>query len=91
MDGLLKGKETGEGFVGKFSEGFLRLVDWDSDTLLEHEFEWVNDYYGAIQRFSASRSSLEDEPLLFGLHELRERTSVAYARLRHAWCSAIDA
>lgn len=89
MDGLVTGKETGEGFVSKFSDGFLATTTWEVEPSLDIAFERLNEFYGAIQRFSASAKAVADEPLLFGLAELKDRTQIAYAELKSAFLQAL--
>ncbi|HZI65033.1 MAG TPA: hypothetical protein VFF17_00575 [Thermoanaerobaculia bacterium] len=90
MDGLVAGKETGEGFVGKFSDRFLALTDWEIDPVLETAFEELNDFYSQIQMFSASPVEIEEEPSLFGLSDLKDRTQLAYVSLKEKWSRSLE-
>jgi hypothetical protein len=90
MDGLLAGKETGEGFVGKFSELFLSLTDWEADPVLKTAFEELNDFYSRIQLFSALPHEIEEEPSLFGLTDLKDRTQLAYVSLKEKWSRSLE-
>lgn len=89
MDGLLTRRETGEGFVDKFSSEWLALDEWNADRLLSLEFKWLNDYYSDIQLYTASRVARLESPFLFGLDHLLDLTSLAYTRLKARWCDAL--
>jgi len=85
MDSLLAGKETGEGFVAKFSDQWLAIRGWEADPLLESEFEDLNSFYSEVQRFCVSPRHREEEPLLFGVDRLKELTQLAYKHLKQTW------
>jgi hypothetical protein len=89
MDGLIRGAETGEGFVAKFSDRFLAVTEWDSDPNLSAVFERVNEFYSEIQTFSQSASERAREPLLMNCDELKDRTQIAYGILKDSWRRAI--
>ncbi|HEV7214108.1 MAG TPA: hypothetical protein VGP33_03205 [Chloroflexota bacterium] len=89
MDGLVTSKETGEGFVDKFSREWLALNDWDADQQLAGEFDWLNDFYSELQLYSASPAARQESSLLFELEHLLDLTSHAYARLKDRWCDAL--
>jgi hypothetical protein len=82
MHGLLVGSETGEGFVQKFSNQWLSTRSWDSDPVLAEEFDELNSFYSEISFFCTKDEHRKEEPLLFGLNKLKERTEKVYERLK---------
>lgn len=82
MDSLISGTETGEGFVAKFSEQWLFIKYWEEDPILKEEFDSLNGFYSDIQLFCAIPDHKKEEPLLFGLEQLRELTEKAYENLK---------
>jgi hypothetical protein len=90
MDSFVVGTDTGEGFVSKFSDRFLSIVDWEADPILDTAFDDLNSFYENIQMFSARTSADNPEPFFFGVERLRDLTQSAYVDLKARWARALE-
>lgn len=82
MDGLLAGKETGEGFVYKFSERWLLLAGGGAPPLLDEILDELEEFYSEIQMFCALPRHHEEEPGLSDLESLKQLTANTYNRVK---------
>ncbi len=84
MDALIRGVETGEGFLEKFS-GLWQLLRAAHEKDLGTQAEKLQQFYYDIQFFCASQSHQLEEPSLFGSERLKALTEVFYIELENWW------
>lgn len=89
MDALLRGRETGEGFVEKFSEQWLRIREELEDSELADVVEALDAFYEEIQLFCAAGHA-EEEAALFGVSRLQELTIAAYEATLQKWARFVS-
>jgi len=88
MDALIRGVETGEGFLEKFSNLWQSLrAAHERD--LGPQAEKLQQFYYDIQFFCASRSHQLEEPSLFGPERLRALTEIFYVEMETWWRSQL--
>ncbi len=88
MDGLISGRETGEGFVEKF-ETTWHVLKVSHASGLEVQLNKLREFYEDIQLFCVSVRDREEEPSLFGPEKLKVRTIQMYIDLKQWWLNRL--
>jgi hypothetical protein len=83
LDGILCGREGGEGFVDKFDERWRRLRNQLPQ--IDEAKECLDRFYERIQLYCASAAHREEEPLLFDTETLRTLAGPVYRDVKQRW------
>lgn len=88
MHSYLIGRETGEGFVYKFTRQWSSLAIMRIDVELDTKLDNLDYFYSKIQHFSPAQQTFSSVEGLIGLESLTELTKRAYNQLKDVFLEA---